>query len=169
MCFGSCDAPLTVQKNHPRVRAARDPKGLPSHARNSLSPAERSERARLAANTRWSREPDRHAATAPGRRAMLEHFEREVDPEGILPPQERAKRAENARQANLARARLKASRLARLRREGAAEAGPAQARATEVEKGLAAAIAEIIEAVPLSDQQRERITEVLRGGVGDGS
>lgn len=41
---------------------------------------------------------------------MLEHFEREVDPEGILPPQERAKRAENARQANLARARLKSSR-----------------------------------------------------------
>jgi hypothetical protein len=59
------------------------------------------------------------AATAPGRRAMLEHFEREVDPEGHLPPAERVKRAENARQAHLARMRLKASREAAWRREAA--------------------------------------------------
>ena len=44
-------------------------------------------------------EPDRLAATAPGRRAAFEKLLDEVDPDGVLPPRERAKRAENARQA----------------------------------------------------------------------
>ena len=44
-----------------------------------------------------------HAAgktnTAPGRKACLDRFEREVDPEGTLSPEERHKRAEHARKA----------------------------------------------------------------------
>jgi hypothetical protein len=91
-----------------------------------LSPAERTERARHAAHTRWSREPDRLAATAPGRRAMLEHYERLVDPGGILPPRERAKRAENARLAHMADARRKALKLARERSCAHEAAGRAQ-------------------------------------------
>jgi|GraSoiStandDraft_2_1057267.scaffolds.fasta_scaffold75270_3 hypothetical protein len=47
---------------------------------STLTPAQRSERARIAANARWTKEPDRLAATAPGRRAMHEAFERQVDP-----------------------------------------------------------------------------------------
>jgi hypothetical protein len=46
----------------------------------SLSPAERSERARIAANARWAREPDRLAATEVGRRAAFDKILNEVDP-----------------------------------------------------------------------------------------
>jgi len=75
-----------------------------------LTPAQRRERARIAANTRWAKEPNRLAATAPGLRAMHEAFERQVDPEGLLAPDVRAKLVKNARTAQLAQARLKASR-----------------------------------------------------------
>ena len=51
------------------------------------------------ANIRWAHEPDRTAATAPARDALEARFEREVDPDGTLPPDERAKRARNARKA----------------------------------------------------------------------
>jgi hypothetical protein len=40
--------------------------------------------------------------TAPARAAFLARFEAEVDPEGILPPEERARRAEFARKAYFA-------------------------------------------------------------------
>jgi hypothetical protein len=43
-----------------------------------------------------SREPDRLAATAPGRRAAFEKLLDEVDSEGVLPEIERLKRAKNA-------------------------------------------------------------------------
>lgn len=87
-----------------------------------LTPAQRSERARIAANIRWSRVIDRHAATAPGLRAISEKFEREADPAGLLsPPSDRAKRAENLRKAHLARIRLKASRKAQQRLEAVAQ------------------------------------------------
>lgn len=55
--------------------------------------------ASIAANTRWAHEPDRTAATAPARDALEARFEREVDPDGTLPPDERAKRARNAKRA----------------------------------------------------------------------
>jgi hypothetical protein len=48
---------------------------------------------------------------------MLDKFEKQVDPEGTLPPQERAKRAENARKAYFARLALKSAQ-ARRRRGG---------------------------------------------------
>jgi hypothetical protein len=38
---------------------------------------------------------------------MLAKFERQVDPEGVLPPAERAKQAENARRAHYQRMALK--------------------------------------------------------------
>jgi hypothetical protein len=75
-----------------------------------LSPAERSLRARIAANTRWAKEPDRLAATAPGRRAAFQKLLDEIDPERKLPEAERLKRAKNAQQAQLERIRLAASR-----------------------------------------------------------
>lgn len=40
----------------------------------------------------------------------------------------------------------------------------AKVRATEVQSALAAAIAEIIETVPLIDERRARLTELLGGG-----
>lgn len=69
---------------------------------SQLTPAQRSQRARLAALTRHSR-TDGADATAPARAAFLARFEREVDPDGTLPPAERARRAETAKRAHFQR------------------------------------------------------------------
>jgi hypothetical protein len=58
-----------------------------------LSPAERSLRSQIAAHDSWANTDDRTARTANARKAMLDKFEREVDPDGVLTPIERAKRA----------------------------------------------------------------------------
>ena len=84
-----------------------------------LTPAERSLRSQIAAHKSWAHTPDRAARTSNARRAMLDKFEREVDPEGQLAPAERAKRAENARKAYFARLALKSAQ-ARRRRGGTA-------------------------------------------------
>jgi hypothetical protein len=64
-------------------------------------------RARIAVHTSWASCPDRRARTAPGRRAFLDRFEREVDPDGVLPPEERARRAEHARKAHMTKLALR--------------------------------------------------------------
>jgi len=63
----------------------------------------------IGAHESWSRTADRTARTAPGRRAFLERFERQVDPEGALPSAERAKRAEHLRKAYFQRLALKSA------------------------------------------------------------
>jgi hypothetical protein len=85
-----------------------------------LTPSQRSQRARIAAHTRWAKEPDRVAATAPGRRAAFEKLLDEVDPERKLPEAERLKRAKNAQQAQLERVRLAASKSRRRHAGGGA-------------------------------------------------
>jgi len=82
-----------------------------------LTPELRSLRARLAAHTKWANTSDPSAATADARKAFLNHFERQVDPDGVLPPEERGRRAEHARRAHMARMAL-ASSKARARRKG---------------------------------------------------
>jgi hypothetical protein len=77
---------------------------------NPLTPAQRSTRARIAANTRWANEPDRLAATKPGRDAAFQKLLDAVDPGRILPEDERLKRARNAQKAQLERIRLASSR-----------------------------------------------------------
>ncbi len=74
---------------------------------------------RVGAYESWARTEDRPARTAPGRKAMLDKFEREVDPNNELAPQERAKRAAFARKAYFARLALKSAQ-ARKRRGGGA-------------------------------------------------
>lgn len=54
---------------------------------------------RIAAHISWSRTADRRARTKPGRDKFLERFERQVDPDGTLPPAERRQRAEHAKRA----------------------------------------------------------------------
>ncbi len=66
------------------------------------SPVERSLRARAAAHFRWANEPDRAAATAAAREGLQARFEKQVDPNNVLDPVERAKRAESARRAYFA-------------------------------------------------------------------
>lgn len=52
---------------------------------------------RIDAYEKWARTEDRTAATASARRAFNERFEKQVDPEGKLPPAERSRRAEFAK------------------------------------------------------------------------
>jgi hypothetical protein len=76
----------------------------------------RSLRGRIGAYESWARTEDRAARTWPARKAALDRFEREVDPDGLLTPKERAKRAEWARKAHMQRLALK-SAAARQRRK----------------------------------------------------
>ncbi len=87
----------------------------PTSGRPPLSPAERRLRARLAAHSMHARH-DARETTAKARAAFLARFEREVDPDGTLPPQERARRAEHARSAYFARLSLNAAKARRARR-----------------------------------------------------
>jgi hypothetical protein len=53
----------------------------------------------MAAHALHAKVTDPAAHTAPARKVFLSRFEREVDPEGVLEPQERARRAEHAKKA----------------------------------------------------------------------
>jgi hypothetical protein len=53
---------------------------------------------------------DSRETTAPARAAFLARFEKEVDPEGVLPEAERLRRAEMARKAHFARLALKSAK-----------------------------------------------------------
>ncbi|ORW51372.1 hypothetical protein AWB90_05335 [Mycobacterium paraense] len=77
-------------------------------------------RGSIASNVSWSNTVDRSARTEPARKAAHDRFERLVDPEGVLPPQERAKRAENARRAHFQRMAYKSAKVRRARKNGAA-------------------------------------------------
>jgi hypothetical protein len=80
-----------------------------------LTPAERSLRSQIAAHESWARTDDRSARTANARKAMDKKFELLVDPDGKLPPAERAKRAEHARKAHFKRLALKSAQVRRRR------------------------------------------------------
>lgn len=90
-----------------------------SRRRMSETPAERAMHSRLAQHTRWAHEPDRSAATAPARAGLQARFERQVDPDGVLDPAERAKRAESARKAFYADLTRKSIAARRKKKEAA--------------------------------------------------
>ena len=73
-------------------------------------------RGRLAAHTRWRNEDPAEASEA-ARQRQLDRFEREVDPDGTLPPADRARRAEHARKAYMLGLALKSAKARRIRRE----------------------------------------------------
>lgn len=73
-------------------------------------PAVRHLIAKTAANTRWAKEPDRSAATRAARDGRWASYERQVDPQGVLPPDERRRRARSLEMAHMARMRLARSR-----------------------------------------------------------
>lgn len=84
-----------------------------------------------AAHESWANTADRAARTAPARKALLVKFEREVDPDGILDPAERARRAEHKRKAYYVGLSLKSARARRKARELTATAEAAEAALTE--------------------------------------
>ncbi len=79
-------------------------------------PSERSLAARIASHESWAKTANPTARTEPARQAFDGRFEREVDPDGTLPPAERARRAEHARKAYFTRLALAS---AKARRKGA--------------------------------------------------
>ncbi len=89
-------------------------------AADRLSPAERTLRARIAANAKWAH-TDPVAGTAKARAKFLESFLDEVDPDRVLPEAERLRRAENARAAHFTRMAFKSAK-ARRQRKSAKEA-----------------------------------------------
>jgi hypothetical protein len=102
----------------------------------ALTPVERSLRAQIAAHESWAHTEDRRARTENARRAMLEKFEDQVDPDHTLSPVERAKRAEHARKAHYKRLALKSAQARRRRGGVGAERNAAvQARAAELNDG----------------------------------
>ena len=72
--------------------------------------AKRVLQARMAAHALHARVEDPAAHTAPAREVFLSRFERGVDPEGVLEPQERARRAEHARKAYFLRLAAESSK-----------------------------------------------------------
>jgi hypothetical protein len=80
-------------------------------------------RARIAAHVLHAQISDEAEHTAPARAAFLSRFEREVDPDGLLAPEERARRAEHARKAYFLRLAL-ASRKARANKKRGMKDGP---------------------------------------------
>jgi hypothetical protein len=87
----------------------------PSPGKEPPSRAERSLRARLAAYALHAQRDSRET-TANGRAAFLARFDREVDPEGLLEPDERRRRAEQARRAYFARLSLAAVKARQAKR-----------------------------------------------------
>jgi hypothetical protein len=77
-----------------------------------FDPAEMSRRGRIGAHVTHSRH-DSRALTAPAREAFLSRFERQVDPDGVLPPEERRRRAEHAKKAHFSRLALKSAEARR--------------------------------------------------------
>ena len=96
-------------------------------------PSERALIARIAAAERWAHTDDRGKATAPARRALADRFDREVDPDGVLDPAERARRAASAKTAYYTRLSLKS-----------AQAKRARSRAAKLEAEIDAALADVV-------------------------
>lgn len=69
---------------------------------STLTPSQRSQRARIAARAKWAAH-DGSQGTQAAREAFLSRFERQVDPEGRLDPAERARRAESAKREHFQR------------------------------------------------------------------
>lgn len=81
-------------------------------ASKSLTPSERSLRARLAAHTLHATHDSREL-TKSAREAFLKRFEDQVDPDRTLPEAERLRRAEQARKAYFTSLALKSARARR--------------------------------------------------------
>jgi hypothetical protein len=78
-----------------------------------MTPEERVIRAKIAAHASWANTADPTARTAKARKASLDRFDRQVDPDGVLPPKERARRAEHARKAYFLALSLKSAQARR--------------------------------------------------------
>ena len=83
-------------------------------ANGRLSPEQRILRARVAAHVMHARH-NTEVVSRPGREAFLDRFDREVDPDGVLPVKERRRRAEHAKRAHMTKLALRSARNRRAR------------------------------------------------------
>lgn len=81
-----------------------------------MLPEQRQLRARIAANAMHARH-DSRSVTRSARKAFLDRFDREVDPNEMLPPQERARRADQARRSYFGALALKSAQVRRRPRD----------------------------------------------------
>jgi hypothetical protein len=92
---------------------------------------QRSRRARIAAHASWATTTDRAARTAAGTAAFLARFERHVDPDGLLPEEQRAQMAQHARTAYMLQL---AEKSAQARRRNQAKAGKVATKPVDKQK-----------------------------------
>ena len=93
----------------------------------SLTPAQRSQRARIAALRRWSQE-DPHANALRGQAGLLERFRREILAEqGDITEPELARRAQARRREHMQRLAFNRSRARQAREAAALEPEPDEA------------------------------------------
>jgi hypothetical protein len=95
-------------------------------SRAAPTPAERSLSSRLAAHESWARTTDPTARTANARKAFLDRFEKQADPNRELSPEERARRAGHLRKAYYTRLALKSV-------QGRRKAAEARKRVADIE------------------------------------
>ncbi len=88
-----------------------------------LTPEERSIQARAAAHRMHALHGSQ--VTVAGRRASMERFEKQVDPEGVLDPAERARRAAHLKKAFYLTLSLKSAQARRARRRSLRNRGAA--------------------------------------------
>jgi hypothetical protein len=91
-------------------------RGTQRTAASGMTPEQRKLRAQIAANARWSRYMAREDQAEAARVAIFTRLEREVDPDGVLPPDQRAALVRSAARRmsahmNAARARKRALRV----------------------------------------------------------
>lgn len=77
---------------------------------DTLTPEQRTLRARAAVHASWANTEDRTARTAPARKAFMRRFEDQVDPDRLLPEAERQRRAKHAMRSHMASLALKRSK-----------------------------------------------------------
>ncbi|WP_203698858.1 hypothetical protein, partial [Catellatospora coxensis] len=82
-------------------------------SKTGLTAAQRRRRARVAVHTSWANTADRSARTAPARQAFRARFERQVDPDGVLPAEERDDRVKHAIKAYMLQLAERSSRSRR--------------------------------------------------------
>lgn len=84
---------------------------------NRLPPSERTLAGRAGAHKSWAQTEDRTARTEKARAAADARFEKQVDPDSVLTPQERKRRAAQARAAFYAEIQRRSAAAARARRQ----------------------------------------------------
>ncbi len=104
------------ERRRPRVPVDAGDRAADASMRGRLSMDARS-RARLGAFAQHARYDTRQTTLA-ARQAFARRFEREVDPDGVLPEPERARRAEAAKRAHFQRMALRSAQARRKKADG---------------------------------------------------